>query len=87
MEGGKKFIRVYVPKPEGGGVIRNCLKKLFLECPGLLGADFKNNQTTKRLNNYIWTNRKQVNFCFCFLLAQIELFNCLVVGLFLKSAP
>ena len=24
----------------------------------ILGADFKNNQTTKQLNNLIWTNRK-----------------------------
>ena len=23
-----------------------------------LGADFKNNQTTKQLNSFIWTNRK-----------------------------
>ena len=23
-----------------------------------LGADFRNNQTTKQLNNFIWTNRK-----------------------------
>ena len=29
-----------------------------------LGADFKNNLTTQQLNNFIWTNRKQVNFCF-----------------------
>ena len=29
-----------------------------------LGADFKNNQTTKQLNNLIWTNRKQGKFCF-----------------------
>ena len=28
------------------------------------GADFKNNQTTKQVNNSIWTNRKQVKFCF-----------------------
>ena len=28
------------------------------------GVDFKNNQTTKQLNNSIWTNRKQVKFCF-----------------------
>ena len=25
------------------------------------GADFKNNQTTKQVNNSIWTNRKQAN--------------------------
>ena len=25
---------------------------------GVLGADFKNNHTTKQLNNFIWTNRK-----------------------------
>ena len=30
----------------------------------LLEADFKNNQTTKQLNKFIWTNRKQVKFCF-----------------------
>ena len=29
-----------------------------------LGADFKNNHTTKQLNNFIWTNRKQLQFCF-----------------------
>ena len=28
------------------------------------GADFKNNETTKQRNNFIWTNRKQVKFCF-----------------------
>ena len=28
------------------------------------GADFKNNKTTKQLNKFIWTNRKQVKFCF-----------------------
>ena len=57
------------------------------------GADFKNNQTTKQVNNYIWTNRKQVKFCFylpigpnknCLL---VYLFTCFVVWLFLKSAP
>ena len=42
-------------------------------CPGV---DFKNNQTTKQLNNFILANRK----------VQINLFNCLVVRLFLKSA-
>ena len=40
----------------------------------LLGADFKNNQTTKQESRkeyccflaeyFIWTNRKQVQFCF-----------------------
>ena len=29
----------------------------------LLGVDFKNNQTTKQLHNFVWTNRKQVKFC------------------------
>ena len=27
-----------------------------------MGADFKNNQTTKQSNNSIWTNRKHVKF-------------------------
>ena len=35
----------------------------FLRILYILGADFKNNQTTKQLNSYIWTNRKQVKFC------------------------
>ena len=30
----------------------------------LLEVDFKNNQTTKQLNDFIWTNRKQAQFCF-----------------------
>jgi len=30
----------------------------------VLRAYFKNNQTTKQVNNSIWTNRKQVKFCF-----------------------
>ena len=34
------------------------------------GADFENNQTTKQLNNSIWTNRKQV--LFLHLLVQIK---------------
>ena len=44
---------------------------------GVLGADFKNNQTTKQLNNSIWTNRKQVKFCFYLLIGPNK--NCLVV--------
>ena len=34
----------------------------FLVCDAL-EADFKNNQTIKQLNNFIWTNMKQVKFC------------------------
>ena len=47
-----------------------------------LGADFKNNQSTKQLNNFIWTNMKQVKFCFYLLIGPnkiVQLFNCLVV--------
>ena len=50
-----------------------------------LRADFKNNQTTKQVNNYIWTNRKQVKFCFYLPIGPDK--NCFVVWLFLKSAP
>ena len=48
--------------------------------PVHLRADFKNNQTTKQPNNYIWTNRKQVKFCFCLPIGPNK--NCLVVLLF-----
>ena len=37
---------------------------LSIDIPYIQGADFKNNQTTKQLNNFIWTNRKQVKFFF-----------------------
>ena len=53
----------------------------------MLGADFKSNQTTKQLKNSISANRKVETNLTCFLLVQIKLFNCLVVWLFLKSAP
>ena len=42
-----------------------------------LGADFKNNQTTKQVNNSIWTNRKQVKFCFYLPIGPNK--NCLLV--------
>ena len=44
------------------------------------GADFKNNQTTKQVNNSIWTNRKQVKFCFYLPIGPNK--NCLLVLLF-----
>ena len=46
------------------------------------GADIKNNQTTKQLNNYIWNNRKQVKFCFYLPIGSnkfFKLFSCLLV--------
>ena len=46
----------------------------------LQGADFKNNQTTKQVNNYIWTNRKRVKFCFYLPIGPNK--NCLIVWLF-----
>ena len=46
----------------------------------LLRADFKNNQTTKQVNNYIWTNRTQVKFCFYLPIGPNK--NCLLVLLF-----
>ena len=46
----------------------------------LQGADFKNNQTTKQVNNSIWTNRKQVKFCFYLPIGPNK--NCLIVLLF-----
>ena len=62
---------------------KNIVSKFFL-----LGADFKNNQTTKQENNSIWTNRKQVKFCFYLPIGPNKFFfNCLFVWLFLKSAP
>ena len=45
-----------------------------------LRADFKNNQTTKQVNNYIWTNRKQVKFCFYLPIGPNK--NCVLVLLF-----
>ena len=42
-----------------------------------LGADFKSSQTTKQLNNSIWTNRKQVKFCFYLPIGPNK--NCLIV--------
>ena len=51
------------------------------------GADLKNNQTIKQLNNYISANRKVEKKNTCFLFVQIKLINCFVVWLFLKSAP
>ena len=50
--------------------------------PVVLGADFKNNQKVKQLNNFIWTNRKQVKFCFYLPIGQnriVQLFSCLIV--------
>ena len=44
----------------------------------LLRADFKNNQTTKQLNNFIWTNRK-VTKLYLLPIGQNKVFNCLVV--------
>ena len=47
-----------------------------------LGADFKNNQTNKQLNKFIWTNRKQIKFCFYLpigLKRFVKLFSCLIV--------
>ena len=38
----------------------------------------------KQLNNFIWTSRKQVKFCF-FLLVRIKMYNFLVVWLLLKK--
>ena len=52
--------------------------------------NFKNNQTTKQLNNFIWTNRKQVKFCFYLAIGLQLIVNFLIVELldcFLKSAP
>ena len=43
-----------------------------------LGADFKNDQTTKQLNNSIWTNSEQVKYCFYLPIGPKKLFNCLV---------
>ena len=39
------------------------LRNVFYNFEENLGVDFKNNQTTKQVNNSIWTNRKQVKFC------------------------
>ena len=47
----------------------------------------KTNKTTKQVNNSIWTNRKQVKFCFYLPIGPNK--NCLIVwlfGCFLKSA-
>ena len=40
----------------------------------------KNNLATKQLNNSNWVNKKVETDFTCFLLVQIKLFNCLVVG-------
>ena len=53
---------------------KKCVKRKSTLC---LGADFKNNQTTKQLNNSIWTNRKQVKFCFYLPIGPNK--NCLIV--------
>ena len=53
-----------------------------LNTKGPLGAEFKNNQTTKQLNNFIWTNRNQVKFCFYLPIGPnriVQLFSCLIV--------
>ena len=47
-----------------------------------LGADFKNNQTTQQLNNYIWTNKKEIKFCVCLPIGPnriVYFFSCLIV--------
>ena len=44
-----------------------------------LGADFKNNQTTKQLNNFIWTNRKVETKLYLLPIGPNKMFNCLVV--------
>ena len=49
------------------------------------GADFKNNQTTKQLNNFFGPIGRYKQKFTWFLLVQIELFICLVVWLFSKS--
>ena len=54
--------------------------KGFAPTPPDLGADFKNNQTTKQVNNSIWTNKKQVKFCFYLPIGPNK--NCLIVLLF-----
>ena len=48
----------------------------------LQGADFKNNQTTKQLNNFIWANRKvelKLNLLPIGPNRFVLLFSCLVV--------
>ena len=66
----------------------NKLRSLYIY-PHLLGADFKNNQRTKQVNDSIWTNRKQVKICFYLPIGPNK--NCLIVllfdWLFIKSAP
>ena len=59
----------------GTEIVRPEVQKMYS-----LRADFKNNQTTKQVNNYIWTNRKQVKFCFYLPIGPNE--NCLLVLLF-----
>ena len=41
-------------------------KEIYIILPlwFIVSFHFKNNQTTKQVNNSIWTNRKQVKFCF-----------------------
>ena len=51
------------------------------------GSRFENNQTTNQLNNFIWTNRKVETKLYLLPIGSINLLNCLVVWLFLKSAP
>ena len=44
-----------------------------------LGADCKNSQTTKQLNNFIWTNRKVETKLHLLHIGPNKKFNCLVV--------
>ena len=50
--------------------------------PWIQGADFKNNQTTKQWNKFIWANRKQAKFCFFLPISLnrfVSLVSCLIV--------
>ena len=48
-------------------------KSQYLQQEYFLGADFKNNQPTKQLTNFIWTNRKQVKCCFYLPIGPIRI--------------
>ena len=64
---------------DGSGFLHNADAEIQDPDP-YLRADFKNNQTTKQVNNYILTNRKQVKFCFYLPIGPNK--NCLLVLLF-----
>ena len=54
-------------------------KTSFLKnlCPNITRERILN--TIKQLNNYIWTYRKQVKFCFYLPIGPNKIFNCLVL--------